>query len=151
MESLEEIDALDFLAKADVAHIAVIDKGEPYVTPIAFVLDRRRILFRSGPGRRLTALRRHPSVSLEACYLDRVTGDWVSVIASGAAKETTDAFTNTFTINLLTAKYRQILGTPLSLSGLQPLHDMAHVISVPIGQISGVCSKSGLLATRPGS
>lgn len=151
MESLEEVEALNFLAKADVAHLAVIDMGEPYVTPIAFVLDRRRILFRSGPGRRLTALRRHPAVSLESCYLDRATGDWVSVIASGNAEEFTDDLMSNHTIELLTHKYRQILGTPLAFSGLQPLPAMPHVIGIPIGRISGVCSRREHLTKRPGT
>ena len=151
MESLEEVEALTFLAKADVAHIAVIDMGEPYVTPIAFVLDRRRILFRSGPGRRLTALRRHPAVSLEACCLDRATGDWVSVIASGKAEEFTDDLMSAHTVELLTQKYDQILGTPLAFSGLQPLPAMPHVIGIPIGRISGVCSRRGVLTKKHGS
>lgn len=50
MELLTESEALSNLAKADLTHIAVIDMGEPYVTPIAFAVDRRRVPFRSGPG-----------------------------------------------------------------------------------------------------
>lgn len=148
METLSELEALDFLSAADVAHIAVIDMGEAYVTPMAFVLDERRILFRSGPGRRLAALRRHPVVSIETSYLDRATGDWVSVIASGTAEEVAGDLMNTRTVTLLMHKYGQILGTPLALSGLQTLTGMTHVIRVPIARISGVCSSHRLLANR---
>jgi nitroimidazol reductase NimA-like FMN-containing flavoprotein (pyridoxamine 5'-phosphate oxidase superfamily) len=148
METLSELEAFDFLGAADIAHIAVVDMGEAYVTPMAFVLDERRILFRSGPGRRLAALRRHPVVSFEACYLERATGDWVSVIASGTAEELTDDLMNTHTVTLLMYKYGHILGTPLALPGLQTLTGMAHVIGVPIARISGVCSSRRLLTNR---
>lgn len=149
MEPLTESEAFDFLAKADVAHIAVIDMGEPYVTPMTFVVEGRRILFRSGPGRRLDALRRHPAVTLEACYLDHSTGDWVSVIATGDAEELTDDLTSALTVGLLTHKYSQILGTPVALSGLQPLPEIAHVIGIPIHRITGVTSRRGLLVRMP--
>lgn len=140
MEALTEAEALEFLASADVAHLAVVDANGPYVTPQAFVVDGRQVLFRSGPGRRLDAIRRHPEVSLEACYLDHRTGDWLSVIASGPARVTSDQYSALEAVGLLTNKYRRLLDVPLAMSGLQPLMDMSFVVQVVIQEISGVCS-----------
>jgi len=57
MEDLSEQQARDFLAAAEVGHLAVIDRGKPYVTPMSFVLNDNTILLRTGFGRRLEAIR----------------------------------------------------------------------------------------------
>lgn len=80
-------------------------------------------------------------MSVEACFLHRATGNWLSVIASGRAEEFTDDLMSKHTVELLTRKYRQVLGTPLQYSGLEPLPAMPHVIGVAINQISGACSR----------
>jgi len=46
MEDLSEQQAREFLAAADVGHLAVIDRGRPYVTPMSFVVDGDTILLR---------------------------------------------------------------------------------------------------------
>jgi nitroimidazol reductase NimA-like FMN-containing flavoprotein (pyridoxamine 5'-phosphate oxidase superfamily) len=146
MEGLSEAEALEFLASADVAHLAVVDAGRPYVTPHAFVVDGRRVLFRTGPGKRLSAIRQHPEVSLEASFLDHRTGHWVSVIAAGPARVTGDDYSAVEALGLLADKYRRLLDVPLAMSGLQPLLDMTFVVQVVIQEISGVCSNRKTLA-----
>ena len=53
---MSDAEALDFLEHEMVAHVGVIDDGKPYVTPMSFALDGRRLLFRTKPGRRFEAI-----------------------------------------------------------------------------------------------
>ena len=50
MEPISESEARRLLEEEMVAHIGVIVDGEPYVTPMSFVVDGNRILFRTKPG-----------------------------------------------------------------------------------------------------
>ena len=53
-----------------MAHIGVLSEGEPYVTPMSFVVDDNRILFRTKPGKRYEAMMKNPVVSIEASTFD---------------------------------------------------------------------------------
>jgi nitroimidazol reductase NimA-like FMN-containing flavoprotein (pyridoxamine 5'-phosphate oxidase superfamily) len=151
MDTLTEAEARQFLEEVPVAHFAVISDGEPYVTPMSFVLDGDRILFRTKPGRRLSAIQDNPVVSLEASSYDEQTGDWTSVIVKGTAREVEDSETIQRTLELLFDKYRKALGSPLGRGGIQPLASFPRVIEVTIDEISGRAS-GGLFGarTRPG-
>ncbi|HEU4916500.1 MAG TPA: pyridoxamine 5'-phosphate oxidase family protein [Acidimicrobiia bacterium] len=151
MEPISEEEALQLLAGAMVAHIGVIRDGKPYVTPMSFVLDGRRLLFRTKPGMRLEAIEANPSVSIEVSDFDEVTGDWVSVVVTGTAAERTDEPTTTRTVELLFQKYESVLGSPLGHGGLQPMATFPHVIEVTIEEITGMSSGRGFaFRTRPG-
>lgn len=151
MEPISEEEALQLLAGAMVAHIGVIRDGKPYVTPMSFVLDGRRLLFRTKPGMRLEAIEANPSVSIEVSDFDEVTGDWVSVVVTGSAAERTDEPTTTRTVELLFQKYESVLGSPLGHGGLQPMATFPHVIEVTIEGITGMSSGRGFaFRTRPG-
>jgi nitroimidazol reductase NimA-like FMN-containing flavoprotein (pyridoxamine 5'-phosphate oxidase superfamily) len=151
MEEIAELEALEFLTQAKVAHIGVISDGEPYVTPMSFVLEGRRILFRTKPGRRFAAIEESPVVSIEASHFDESTGDWISVVVKGRAREAEDPETTARTIQLLYDKYEAVLGSPLGLGGLQPMSTYPHVIEVPIEEITGMTSGRGFsIRTRPG-
>ncbi|HET9203468.1 MAG TPA: pyridoxamine 5'-phosphate oxidase family protein [Acidimicrobiia bacterium] len=151
MEPIAEDEALEFLAEAMVAHIGVVRDGKPYVTPMSFVLDGRRLFFRTKPGMRLEAIAANPSVSIEVSHFDEVTGDWVSVVVTGTATERTDEPTTTRTVELLFQKYEVVLGSPLGHGGLQPMASFPHVIEVTIEEITGMSSGRGFtFRTRPG-
>ena len=125
--------------------------GSPYVTPMSFVVDGDRILFRTKPGKRNEAMLENPVVSIEASTFDRQTGDWTSVIVRGRAAEVDDDATITLTVQLLFQKYGTVLGSPLSRSGIQPMASFPHVVQVPIGEITGMTSGGGFaMRTRPG-
>ena len=151
MESITAEQAKHFLDESLVAHIGVISGGEPYVTPMSFVVDSDRILFRTKPGKRHEAMQENPAVSIEASTFDDETGDWVSVIVRGRAAEVDDDATITLTVQLLFQKYGTVLGSPLSRGGIQPMASFPHVVQVPIDEITGMTSGGGFaMRTRPG-
>lgn len=151
MEPLPEDQALQLLAEAPVAHIGVISDGAPYVTPMSFVLDHERILFRTRAGKKLDALRQHPKVCIEVSRFDNESGDWASVIVNGTAAEVDDRQTGARAVEMLYGKYADALGDPLSRGGLQPVPGLPHVIEVTIDEITGMSSGQGFAPrTRPG-
>lgn len=151
MEPITSQQAREFITEALVAHIGVISEGRPYVTPMSFVVDEDRILFRTKPGKRFEGMVSNPVVSIEASHFDNDTGDWVSVIVIGTATEVHDDETVSRTVQLLLQKYESVLGSPLSRGGLQPMASFPHVVSVSIDEITGMASGGGFGAkTRPG-
>ena len=151
VEAMTEPEAREFLEESYVIHFGVIADGEPYVTPMSFVVDGDRLLFRTKPGRRFSALESQPVVSLEACHFDADTGDWKSVIVRGTATEVTDEETVQKTHDLLFQKYEQAMGSLLARGEEPGLPLTPHAFAVSIGQISGRVSGRGFsLPTRPG-
>jgi len=151
VEQIAENDALEFLRKSKVAHIGVIVDGDPYVTPMSFVVDGNRILFRTKPGKRFEAIETNPTVCIEASDFDEATGDWTSVVVTGKAAERSDDETTSRAVELLLEKYEAVLGSPLGHGGLQPMASFPHVIEVPIDEITGMTSGQGFsFRTRPG-
>lgn len=151
MESISETEAREFLENAAVAHMGVIDKGIPYVTPMSFVVDGDRILFRTKPGRRFEAIIANPIVSIEASHFDDETGDWISVVVTGKATEHNDGETMARAVELLMQKYEKQIGSPLTRGGVQPMASFPHVVAVTIQEISGMSSGRGFSPrTRPG-
>ena len=151
MDEITESEALQFLTESMVAHIGVIVDEEPYVTPISFVVEGNRVLFRTKPGKRFEAIEANPAVCIEVSVFDETTGDWTSVVVRGKAQERTDEATASHTIDLLFEKYADALGSPLSHGGLQPMAAFPHVIEVPIENMTGMTSGRGFsYRTRPG-
>ena len=151
MDSITAEQAKRFLDESLVAHIGVISAGVPYVTPMSFVVDDDRILFRTKPGKRHEAMMENPAVSIEVSIFDDETGDWTSVIVNGKAAEVDDDATISLTVRLLFQKYGTVLGSPLSRGGFQPMASFPHVVQVPIDEITGMTSGGGFaMRTRPG-
>jgi len=151
VEPINEEEALEFLREAMVAHLGVVLDGEPYVTPMSFVLDERRLLFRTKPGKRFQAIEDNPRVCVEASRFDEESGDWVSVVVKGTAIERTDEPTTSHAVKLLLEKYAAVLGSPLGTGGLQPMASFPHVLEVSIDEITGMVSGRGFsYRTRPG-
>lgn len=152
MESLTREEALELLETQHVAHLGVVVKGVPYVTPMSFVVKGDRIRFRTMAGEKLDGIRSNPSVCIETSVFDEETGDWLSVIVRGTARLVDDDETRQETISLLFSKYENVMGSPLSSSGgLLPLGGYPYVIEVPIEDISGMSSGKGMRArTKPG-
>jgi nitroimidazol reductase NimA-like FMN-containing flavoprotein (pyridoxamine 5'-phosphate oxidase superfamily) len=151
MEPITEAEARQFFAGAMVAHIGVVSNGDPYVSPVSYVLDGNRVLFRTKPGKRFEGLIANPRVSIEASRFDEETGDWISVIVQGRAVERTDSATTNQTVELLYDKYVKYMGSPLSRSGFQAMATFPHVVEVSIDEITGMVSGRGFShQTRPG-
>ncbi|MFZ0015597.1 MAG: pyridoxamine 5'-phosphate oxidase family protein [Acidimicrobiia bacterium] len=151
MEALTRDEAIEILTEAKVAHLGLVVDDEPYVTPMSFVVDGDRILFRTEPGTKLRAMREHPRVCVEVSEFDEESGDWVSVIVKGTAVETDDRGVGELTVQMLFSKYAQALGSPLARGGLQPIPGLPHVFIVEMGEVSGLTSGRGFsMRTRPG-
>jgi nitroimidazol reductase NimA-like FMN-containing flavoprotein (pyridoxamine 5'-phosphate oxidase superfamily) len=151
METLGRDEALAILETASVAHLGMIDEGEPYVTPMSFVVSGNRVLFRTMAGRKLDALRENPAVCVEASQFDEETGDWKSVIVRGRAREVEEDALKQATVSMLLHKYQKVMGSPLGSGGVRPLADSPHFIEVEIEDVTGMSSGRGLSArTRPG-
>ncbi len=151
MEPISEAEALEFLRAEMVAHLGVVHDGQPYVTPMSFVVDERRLLFRTKPGKRFEAIEENPRVCVEVSHFDDVSGDWVSVVVRGTAVERTDEPTTSRAVEMLLEKYAAFLGSPLGTGGLQPMASFPHVLEVSIDEITGMTSGRGFSPrTRPG-
>ena len=151
MEPLAPEKARSLLETAMVGHLGVVADGEPYVTPISFVVDGNRILFRTKVGRKLAAIDQSPRVCLEICHVDEESGDWESVLVTGSAQAVDDRPTGELTVHLLYEKYSRWLGSPLDRGGLQTLPGWPQVVAIEIDSISGVSSHDGFSSrTRPG-
>lgn len=151
MDEITESEALQFLTESMVAHIGVIVDEEPYVTPMSYVVEGNRVLFRTKPGKRFEAIEANPVVCIEVSEFDETTGDWTSVVVRGKAQERTDEPTTARTIELLLEKYEAALGSPLSHDEFQPMASFPHVIEVPIEDMTGMSSGRGFsYRTRPG-
>lgn len=152
MEPLTREQALDLLSSRPVAHLGVVRDGRPYVTPMSFVVDGDRILFRTMAGEKLDGLKANPFVCIEVASYDEQTGDWASAIVKGEATEVEDQDVQSLTTSLLFRKYGDVLGSPLSRGGgMQPIQGLPHVIQVTIDEVSGMSSGSGWSTrTRPG-
>ncbi len=151
MEQITKEEAKLILTNAPVAHLGVVIDDAPYVTPMSFVFDGDRILFRTMAGRKLEAMRANPSVCVEVARYDETTGDWVSVIITGQAKEVDDEELGAKAVDMLLEKYRSVLGSPLSRGGIQPIIGLPHVVEILIDDITGMASGRGWgHRTKPG-
>lgn len=152
MESVSREEALEILAVQPVAHLGIVVDGAPYVTPMSFVLDGERVLFRTMAGEKLDGIRANPAVCIETADYNPETGDWVSVIVRGLARLVDDPGTSRELIALLYDKYEKVMGSPLSGGGgLMPLGGIPYVIEVRIDEITGMSSGRGIqVRTKPG-
>ena len=83
-------DSRAVLAEVGAGRLAMVTPEGPYAVPMLFALDGDALLFYTTPGRKLDALRRHPSgVSME---IDEVGArpDWRSVLVVGRFEEAGD-------------------------------------------------------------
>lgn len=125
----------DLLSVSRVAHIAVVSDGEPYVSPISYVMVDGDICIRTGPGKRVDALRSNPRVCVEVSQYDDSSGDWESVIVWGTAEFVEDDYRSQEIIFAFLDKYRDVLGSPLNPGSVFPDQDV--IIRIPIEQSAG--------------
>jgi len=136
------------LEEGRVAHIAQVDQGEPYVTPMSYVMLDGDFCFRTGAGRRLEALRRDPRMCIEVSRPREDTG-WESVVFRGWARIVTEARREEEAIAALLAKYHTESALGFSAPAVYP--EERPVVAVTPEQVTGRASGSGLsAATRPG-
>lgn len=151
MEELTPNQSKRLLSEEPVAHLAVSSEGEPYVTPISFVHVPGQIIFRTGPGRRLDALKNEERVCIEVSRYSSDSGDWESVIAWGKPKVVSDPGLEAEAIGMLLVKYRKVFGTALAFAKPNPLAPQEVVVAVDLEKMTGRSSGAGFAPkTRPG-
>lgn len=125
----------DILVDSRVAHLAVISDGDPYVSPISYVVVGDAICIRTGDGKRVDALRLHPRVCVEVSEYDEVNGDWESVIIWGTAEFVENDRHAQEIIFAFIEKYRDVLGSPLNPGSVLPEAEV--IIRIPIEDSTG--------------
>ena len=149
MNDLSRDEAIEILQTQNVAHIGVLSDGEPYVTPLSFVILGDELCFRSVAGRRLSAVKDHPRVCIEASAGDDST--WQSVVAWGDAYVVDDPNRQGEVIAAILSKYSRSIDSMLSFSASGAVSEEGAVVAVPLTDISGRSSGHDLGPTiRPG-
>ena len=89
-KALNESEAWAVISAGKLGHLGCIDQDEPYVVPINYLPVDGNLYSHSLPGRKITALRKHPRACLQ---VDQIRNDfhWQSAIAFGDFEEVTDA------------------------------------------------------------
>jgi nitroimidazol reductase NimA-like FMN-containing flavoprotein (pyridoxamine 5'-phosphate oxidase superfamily) len=90
LEELEHDECLKLVASLSIGRIAVTveDFDAPLVVPVNYVLDGDVVVFRTGPGAKLHALRDTP-VSFQVDLIDPLHRTGWSVLVRGIASEAT--------------------------------------------------------------
>lgn len=140
MADLTDEECLRLLDEGRVAHVACIADGEPYVTPISYVILDGRIHFRTALGRRIDALQRDPRLSISVVKLGD-GGSWRSVIVSGRARIIEDPAIEADVISALIHKYGD---SPLAFSRPAVLPKARPVVAVDASDMTGRTSSDPL-------
>jgi nitroimidazol reductase NimA-like FMN-containing flavoprotein (pyridoxamine 5'-phosphate oxidase superfamily) len=135
------------LEEGRIAHVGCISEGRPYVTPMSYVVIGGDVCFRTGPGRRVDALRTDPRVCIEVTIAHE-DDDWESVLFWGEGRFVTDATLEADVIAALLHKYD---ASPLGIGAPRILPRENPVIAVTPEDLTGRASRAGMGgATRPG-
>lgn len=83
---LSDTEAREVVKAGKVGRLGCIDKDEPYVMPINYLVDEESIYSHSLPGRKIDAMRAHARVCLQ---VDQIVDNfhWRSAIAFGNFEE----------------------------------------------------------------
>ena len=87
---MSEAECRSLLATASVGRVGLSIDALPVVMPVNFVVDRDRIVFRTGTGSKLRQALEGAVVCFEVDDVDRLYHSGWSVLATGHAAEITD-------------------------------------------------------------
>jgi nitroimidazol reductase NimA-like FMN-containing flavoprotein (pyridoxamine 5'-phosphate oxidase superfamily) len=88
IEVMDRDDCLRRLAQDEIGRLALVERGEPVILPVNYVLDGGDIVFRTDPGTKLDAQDRAP-VCFEIDQFDRDAHTGWSVVVTGQLEEVT--------------------------------------------------------------
>ena len=91
LEILDRAECVRLLESAALGRIAVSIGALPMILPVNFLLDRDRILIRTGEGTKLEAATRNTVVAFEVDHIDPFSHEGWSVCVTGRATELRDA------------------------------------------------------------
>ncbi|HXX89993.1 MAG TPA: universal stress protein [Acidimicrobiales bacterium] len=89
LEEIGEEECLGLLAGADVGRLVVVERGQPLVFPMNYVLDNRTIGVRTDPGTKLDAATLG-RVAFEVDHIDPATHEGWSVLVQGVGQDVTE-------------------------------------------------------------
>ena len=83
---LSDAEAFEVIKTGKIGRLGCVDKDEPYVVPINYLVDERSIYSHSLPGKKIDAMRTNPRACLQ---VDQIDDDfhWRSAIAFGNFEE----------------------------------------------------------------
>jgi hypothetical protein len=81
----------ELLGATPVGRIGFLDAGSPVVLPVNFALDGRAVVFRSGPGSKLSAAILGQPVCFEVDAFDSFEHTGWSVVVKGVANSVNDS------------------------------------------------------------
>ena len=137
----------EILEKGRIAHIGCLWNGEPYVTPMSYVVIDGTVYFRTRPGRRVDALKADPRACVEVSIL-RNDSDWDSVVFWGTVEFVTDPNREAEVIAGLLRKYEEPV---LGISRPKILFREYPVMAITPERMTGRASGGGLTGrTLPG-
>lgn len=85
VQKLSQDESWAFLESQEFGRLAFAIAGEPYIVPINFCVDNRKVYFRTSEGSKLLGVTVNDRVAIEA---DRIEGGTAtSVIVRGVARE----------------------------------------------------------------
>lgn len=148
MIDLTHDECLRILEEGYIAHIGVEADGEPYVTPMSYALVGGNVCFRTGPGKRVEALRENPHCCIEITIL-REGHAWESILFWGDATFVEDPNQRADVVAALLRKYH----TESALGSSSPafLPEEHPIISIAPERLSGRASGRDFSSkTRPG-
>lgn len=131
------------LQQGRIAHIACLWNGEPYVTPMSYVVIDGTVYFRTRPGRRVEALKADPRACVEVSILHNQS-DWDSVVFWGDVEFVTDPDREADVIAALLHKYEEPV---LGISRPRILYREYPVMAITPQRITGRAS-GGRLGER---
>ena len=91
LEVIDRDGCLELLAGESIGRVAVIAGAEPVIFPVNYAMHEDRIVFRSAPGSKLTAVVWGAKACFEIDRFDPDTRSGWSVVAVGPADEVVDA------------------------------------------------------------
>lgn len=122
-QALEVDECWGLLRSISVGHLALSGEDGPEVFPVNYTVDHGTVVFRTGPGTKLSLLNHDPRVAFEADSVDHETGQAWSVIIKGKAEVFggIDEMVDSFSLMLFPweagAKDAFVRIVPLSVSG----------------------------------
>lgn len=101
-EALPVNECWALLRSVSFGRVAVWDVDHPNIFPINFTVDHGTLVFRTGEGTKLAAVRRGHPVAVEADGVDPDTGLAWSVVVKGSAEPmtSTDSLLDSFSLKL---------------------------------------------------
>ena len=89
LEILERDECFRLLAGAQIGRVAVVAGGSPLLLPVAYALDGEDVVFRTGAGSKLAAVRHGSAAAFEIDGVDEAGRRGWSVIVTGRTEEVT--------------------------------------------------------------